>query len=475
MNVLLLSLPAYFEHVMYPLGIGYLVGSISKNHDVKAYHYHNLQTARREIPGIINSFRPQIIGLTCSSFNRGSVKEFIKLAKNIDKSIIIVVGGVHASFCYDQMLTHYGADIVVIGEGENIISELCNTIERNKPLYSLKGIAYKHDGIVLLSQRSEPLMNIDELPIPDYSYAQPFIEQLNMGFLITSRGCPVRCRFCSTSSYWGQRVRMYSPPRVVDEMEMIKFLYKVKKVFFMDDTFNLGIGRVKAICKEIMQRKLQIEWGCSCRVAPISEEMIACMVEAGCRHISFGIESGSEEMLNKIDKKITLPQIRTAYELSAKYSNVMSTGTYAMVGNPGESPKTIKDTVDFLNSLPMTDPPGTSILYVLPGTLLYEDMVKANQISDESWIKSDYVPFYTLEHSFLTLTRWAGQVKESGQRILFDPTKHFWHGTWESSSASDNNKIRSFIGKINKLFTNPQLLIYQFNKILPAGRIRFYG
>ena len=221
-----------------------------------------MQSARNEIHSIINASRPHIIGFTCTSFNRGSVKEFIKLCKAVDNNITIIVGGVHASFCYDQMISQYGADVVVLGEGENTIKDLCDTIESNSSLHSVKGIAYKHNGEVILSPPAESINNIDELPIPDYSFAQPFIEQLNMGFLITSRGCPVRCRFCSTSSYWGQRVRMYSPSRVVDEMEMIRSRYKVKKIFFMDDTFNLGIGRVKAICAEIMNRKLKIEWGC---------------------------------------------------------------------------------------------------------------------------------------------------------------------------------------------------------------------
>jgi anaerobic magnesium-protoporphyrin IX monomethyl ester cyclase len=468
MKVLLLSLPAYIKHVMFPLGIGYLVGSIKKSHEVKAYHFHDMETARKEIFSIINSFHPHIIGLTCNSFNRGSVKEIIKISKDIDKNIIIIVGGVHASYCYDQMLTQYGADVVVIGEGENTFKELCDAIENNMPLGPIKGIAYKHNGKVILSPPPEPIRNIDDLPIPDYSYAQPFIQQLKMGFIITSRGCPVRCRFCSTSSYWGQRVRVYSPRRVVDEMEMIISRYQIKKIFFMDDTFNLGIKRVKEICTEIMDRKIKIEWGCECRVTPISEEMIAHMVQAGCRHISFGVESGSEEMLKKLGKKITLSQIRNAFEITAKFSSIMSTGALAMVGNPGESCKTINDSVSFFNSIPMTDPPATSILYILPGTLVYEDMKKDNHISDGWWLTNDYVPSYTLEHSFLTLCKWAKQVNKSGHIIPFDKTRHFWYGTWEYIWENKNYVIKKIIRNINKLLSNPKLLLYKINRILPA-------
>lgn len=473
MKVLLLSLPAYSDNHGFPLGIGYLVGSLQQSHDVKAYHYDNKKTAINEIQGIIKYFRPHIIGMTCNSFNRGCIREFITLLKSIERNVAIVVGGVHATFCYDQMLTEYGADIVVIGEGENTFKEMCNAIQNKIPLSSIRGIAYKENGKVILTSCADPVKNIDDLPMPDYSYAQPFMEQSKIGYIITSRGCPVRCNFCSTSSYWGQRVRMYSASRVVDEMEMLISKFKVEKIFFHDDTFNLGTERVKAICKEIMDRKVQVDWACSCRVTPVSEEMIACMVEAGCRHICWGIESGSEEILKRINKKITLSQIRNAYELSNKSSNVMSTGAFTMVGNPGESYKTIQDTVTFLNSIPMTDCPSTSILYVLPGTLLYEDLKKEGYIRDESWYKYDTVPSYTLEHSLATLSSWAKQVSQSGLRIPFEPRKHFWYGILETSDVNVDQRSNSLIEKIIKIFRTPHLFVSRYKKLLPGGRIRF--
>lgn len=265
---------------------------------------------------------------------------------------------------------------------------------------------------------------------------------------------------------------MYSIARVVDEMEMVISQYKVKKIFLHDDTFNLGIERVKAICKEIMDRKLKIEWGCSCRVHPVSEEMIACMVEAGCRHICWGIESGSEEMLKKINKKISLQQIRTAFELSKKFP-VMSTGAFAMVGNPGESNKTINDTVKFLNSIPTTDLLSASILYVLPGTLIYEDLKSKGYIKDEDWSKYDTVPSYTMENSYLTMLRWAKQVRDSPLRIPFDPKKHFWYGTMDTSDINVDSKINIYMKIIGRIITKPRLMVECFNKLLPSGKIRF--
>jgi radical SAM superfamily enzyme YgiQ (UPF0313 family) len=260
---------------------------------------------------------------------------------------------------------------------------------------------------------------------------------------------------------------------VVDEMEMLVARFKVRKIFFHDDTFNLGIGRVKDICAEIVRRGLEIEWGCSCRVTPVSEEMIAAMVEAGCRHICWGIESGSAAMLSRIDKKITLEQIRNAYELSARFSSVLSTGAFTMVGNPGETEDTVQETVNFLNSLPITDAPSTSVLYILPGTVLYEELKGQGMIEDSDWHRHDSVPFYTVENSYRRLCEWAWTVRQSGARIPFAAERHFWHNTLEISPSKIAAPFATRLSCKAKTLLHPAKLRSQLIKYLPAGRIRF--
>ncbi len=475
MKILLLSLPGYNEKDanLFPLGIGYLVGALKSDHQIQAHHYGVMKEAVVDIDRRMNIFKPDIVGLTCSTFNRAYVRDVIYQIRKQRPDVMIVVGGVHASFCYEQVLQQYGADVVVIGEGEFALKRLCKVMEENGSLGSVKGIAYKSGSEVIVNPHLDPVATLDDLPMPDYTYAKSFMERSSMGFIITSRGCPVRCTFCSTSSYWGQKVRTHSISRVVDEMEMLILQYGVTKIFFHDDTFNLGIERVKAICKEILDRKIKTEWACSCRVAPVSDEMIAHMVEAGCRHICWGIESGSQEMLSKINKKISLNQIRLAYDLSKKYSSVLSTGAYTMVGNPGESSKTVQATVNFLNTIPITDRPSTSILYVLPGTLLYEDLRNAGKIQHEDWVRYDTVPNYTLENSFLTLNKWCKMVSNSGNRIPFERKKHFWYGNLETSDLNSNISRINIIEKFTKIITMPRLTLSKFRKLLPAGRIRF--
>ncbi len=473
MKVMLISLPSIDigEEDLFGLGIGYLAGALKQNHEVVAYHFTSMYQARKQIPLESRLYNPDMVGLTCNTFNRASVREIVVLLKKFNKSIKIVLGGVHASFLYEQMLKAYNADIVVIGEGENTLLELCAAIEQNKPLGSVKGIAYKENGEVIRTPPRDVISDLDKLPMPDYSYASRLLKDYKMGFLVTSRGCPVRCTFCSTSSYWGQGVRMYPVTRVVDEMEMVISEFGVQKIFFYDDTFNLGIERVKAICKEIMDRGIKVEWACQCRVTPVSQDMIACMVEAGCRHISWGVESGSQEILRIINKQISLPQIINALELSKKFNDVMSTGIFLMVGNPGETVETINETVNLLNNLPLSDHPDAAILYILPGTLLYENLKKGGFIKDDDWLKYDSVPFYTVENSFQTLRKWRNKIRQSGTSAVFlGPDKKFFNVlSPKSDFITTITKAKNFCLKL----TQPKRVLSRIKTYLPSGRIRF--
>ena len=475
MRVMLLSLPGFEEGDgnLFPLGIGYLAAELQKENEVQARHYRFMAQARVEVPQLVRSFEPEVVGLTCSTFNRGPVREMIGLIRKLEPRVQIVVGGVHASFCYEQILKRYGADVVVIGEGERTFAELCSAIAKRAPLTEVLGIARLDGAEVVLNPPRPVIRDLDDLVLPDYSYARPFMERSGMGFLITSRGCPVRCTFCSTSSFWGQQVRMHTPSRVVDEMEMLVSRFKVKKIFFHDDTFNLGVARVKAICSEITKRGLQVEWGCSCRVTPVTQDMIATMVAAGCRHICWGIESGSAAMLSRISKKISLEQIRTAYEFSARFSDVMSTGAFTMVGNPGETEATVQETVSFLNSIPITDAPSTSILYILPGTVLYEDLKGQGKIADSDWHRHDAVPNYPVENSYRRLSGWAALVRNSGARLPFDAEKHFWNEAPEISQQKSALPVGSRIARKARALLDPAKWRSVLVRALPAGRIRF--
>jgi radical SAM superfamily enzyme YgiQ (UPF0313 family) len=427
MRVLLVSLPSLYEtEPLFPLGIGYLVGSLKPAHEVRALHFASMEGVRATLAAALAEFRPQVVGLTCSTFNRSAVRRAIGWIRQRQPSASIVVGGVHASYCYEQVLLAYGADVVVIGEGERSLVEVCAALDGGRALADVPGIAFRVGRIVTRTEPRPPVRELDDLPMPDYGYAASAIRRHGLGFLISSRGCPAHCEFCSTSSYWGQRVRVYSPRRVVDEMAMLVREFGVRRIFFHDDTFNLGFAHVDAVCREIRDRRLDVEWGCSCRVYPVSAAMIATMVEAGCRHIGWGIESGSERILQTINKRITLAQIREAFELCRPYHDVLSTRAFLMIGNPGECEATIRETEQFLSTIQTTDPVGASILYVLPGTALAGRLEASGHLTMSDWLTYDTVPAYTVENPYWRMIRWSGRVNRSAPRRPFDPRRHLW-------------------------------------------------
>lgn len=429
LKVLIISLPGLGtgNEPIFPHGIAYLLSALRQDRPVRALHYQRADHVQTQLPEVISKYSPNIVGFTCTTFNRGIVKKACQWLRSSYPEIRIVVGGVHVSFMYEQALRDLGADYVVIGEGDITFRELCNALDNNASLTNVKGIAFLDGDHVVLTPPRETVKNLDDLPMPDYSFAGDLMRKSGMGFVISSRGCPVQCSFCSTSSYWGQRVRTNSPKRVVDKMEALVATYGVKKIFFHDDTFNLGMARVREICTEIMQRGLKIEWGVSCRVNPVSQEMIDMMVAAGCRHICWGIESGSRVMLERIDKKITLEQISNAFALCQKHLGTITVGAFTMVGNPGESAATIDEGTQFINTLQMTDQPSTAILYILPGTKLYANLLVQHPELERYWADSSDIPFYTLENSLEQLSDWARQVSQSGKIVFFDRNKHFWN------------------------------------------------
>lgn len=415
---------------IFPLGIGYLLSAIRQDREAKAVHYELMDHAFKMLPDLLYSYQPEIIGISCTTFNRGNVKRMCEWLRIYFPNIKIILGGVHASFFPEQMLFDYGADFVVIGEGEETLRELCDAIDNGNLLPKrVKGIAYKissENRDYLITESRPTIKDLDELAVPDFSYAGNLMKASGLGFVITSRGCPAHCVFCSTSNFWGQKVRMYSVDRIMAEIEIMIREYGVKKILFHDDTFNLSIKRVIEICDAIIERKFNITWAAACRVHPVSEEMVDKMVEAGCRHICWGIESGSEEMLKRINKKITQEQIKKAYELCRKHIGTISVGAFAMVGNPGESDKTINESSRFINTLPLTDNPGAAALYILPGTEVYYSFKNKNPNIDKFWIDCDDM-LRPPEYSLSDLTRWASIIAHSGEYVPFDRSKHFFN------------------------------------------------
>jgi len=450
MKIALVYPPCYEKDLKgYPLGLAYLSAYLKQAHEVDIYDYNGqgLNASVRHFIKSVSQTRPDVVGISFNSFNRGGAYDIIKRVKKVSPKTYVVLGGVHASTMYAQLFHYFYRyiDFIVQSEGEVTLFQLCQALESNESYQSISGLVYKdgEKGFVANSV-SGRIENLDATPLPDYSYAADEIKRTGIAYLITSRGCPVNCTFCSTSSFWGQRVRACSPGRIGQEVDYVKSL-GARRIFFHDDTFNLGIERTLKVARVL--KKLNIEYAIGCRVKPVSEDMIRELVDSGCRHISWGVETLSDTMLKKIHKGISKEDVKKAFDLCVPYADKMTTGAFCCVGLPGETDKTVQETVDYFNQhIRSTNGPAASMLYILPGTKVYYELVAQGQFKESVWIKSKAV-YYTPQYRILTLNKWRKAVNKSSVRIP-SQASYFWNHLDDAKRRKESSLRR----RVNKLW-----------------------
>jgi radical SAM superfamily enzyme YgiQ (UPF0313 family) len=393
-----------------PIGLCYLQAYLDKMGFTKSkilYAYKSYEKIEKKI----REFEPDIVGISCfTEFRRSSFK-LAKMVKEINKNIKVVLGGPHATYMWKQIMENFSSvDFIVIGEGEITFFELVNALDKNLELKNIKGIAFRKDGEIIKTEPRPFIMNLDELPFPSYrdidfdkyKMAKPpeYFEKKKKAPVVSSRGCVNDCNFCSTTQFWSRRWRSRSPKNVVDEIEWLIKDYNISFFTFFDDIFTVNKERVIEICKEILNRELKINWYAETRVDSISTEMLEWMKKAGCFMLQFGVESGSEKILENMNKRITREQIINAFKMAKEVG--LQREVLLMVGYPGETDKTLNETKELIDTI-IPDMVVVSITKVLPSTKLYELAKQQGFINDDYWLSEKTAPEYTLEHSMQDL------------------------------------------------------------------------
>lgn len=389
-RVLLLQSVSPIVNAAPPLGLGYIAAVLEhRGCEVKiidaAAPYASYSLKR--IVDAAEQFGPDLIGLTVTiTFSRHSYNLIRELKKRLE--VPIVVGGPHVTLLPEEALDA-GADIAVIGEGEKVLPEIMDVLTNGRDLRSVRGIAYiDAQGERWFNEPRPPLENLDELPFPAKHlfvrehYVRTKGELARYGNIITSRGCPFECTYCSSKAF-GHKVRFRSPENVVAEIEDTIARYGTRKFVFLDDCAALRKERVERICELILGKKLSIRWICITRVDTVTPELLRKMREAGCLSLNYGIESGNPKTLKKVKKRITLEQARQALRWSREAG--IETMANFMHGFPWEGPGDIRRTREFIREISRyTDgfmPSG--ILIPFPRTELYEEYAK--QHGFEGW------------------------------------------------------------------------------------------
>lgn len=342
---------------------------------------------------------PRWVGVTVVTPLWDAVQAIVDAVRSTGTGARIALGGPHVSAMPRQALEEAGADAVVFGEGDEALADLLEA----DPLEALPGIGVRlGDGEVRLGPSRSLLQDLDRLPMPAwelydlrrYSTTHLLSRRSPAGWIETSRGCPFDCVYCSKHTF-GRSFRTKSPGRVVDEMARMLDL-GFREIHIADDCFTAAPRRVRAICEEILSRRLRFPWApvIGIRVDHLEPDLLRLMHRAGCYRVYFGIESGSEQLLETVHKGISLDEVRRAVRESRRAG--METCGFFMIALPGETEETMAQTRRFAIDLNL-DLAKISVTVPLPGTPLFQRLEQEGRLLSRRWADYKYhVPAYNI-------------------------------------------------------------------------------
>jgi anaerobic magnesium-protoporphyrin IX monomethyl ester cyclase len=384
-----------------PLGLAYIAAYL-KQHNISVNLVDCTFITQEEAIERVHLAQPSIVGI----YSMYSIKEkAIEMARLLrDHCDMLVVGGPLPSVNPIEFLKYF--DVVAIGEGEQTMLELSSNDDGARNLSHVEGIAYKEHGKVRFTRPRSFIKDLNSMPFPsrelldNQSYQDYYSKRFGYTItsVMTSRGCPFSCDFCSRPIF-GNTLRTRSPVNVVEEMEEVAKL-GYERVWFADDCFTVDQKRLIGICNEIKRRRIRLRWECLSRVDAVNKKTLDLMKSAGCTRVFYGIESGDNNILSLMKKRITIERAREAVNLTRKSG--IKVGAFFIVGYPGETSDTILDTVNFASRLPL-DYLSFTMPYAIPGTSLYE-RVKDRLISDE-W-EEPRTP-YLVKHKLLICSAFS--------------------------------------------------------------------
>ena len=352
--------------------------ALRAGHQVKVINLSGFPWTRVE--QVVAALDARVFGLSCWTANRRGVALVARAIKEHHPSAHVVVGGPHATPLAREMLLHHREiDTVCIGESETTFLELLARIAEAKPIGGIAGTAYRVGDHIEVAPKRPAIEDLDVLASP-HDYFETHI-------VMTSRGCAWRCTFCGAEASWGRSYRAQSVDYVLDAIDKTVSKLPVKMIQIKDDTFTTNRKRVIQLCRGIRERKLQFVWSCDTRVDVLGDELLREMRLAGCERLSLGVESGSQTILDAIDKKITPDEILESSLLAKKYG--IKLRYYMMIGNRGETRATFEESLRFLERA-KPHQYLFAALSVYPGTRDYDLAVKAGWLDADFYFERDF-------------------------------------------------------------------------------------
>lgn len=404
MRVLLVNPPAYrdiryiregrceqrlssFQYVMVPISLPSIAALLrEKDMEVKIIDCIAENINSEKLIEDVLRYNPQLIIINYSTATYYGDREITRLLKEASLAHLSAIG-THVTALPEETLKDTLLDSVIRGEPEMTTFFLAESINNKKSLEKVEGISYRLNNKIVQNQDRKFIENLDSLPFPardlikNEKYTMPFSNR-PYTLLISSRGCPYQCIYCTARQYYGTKLRVRSAPNIVDELVEILEKYNIKDVTMWSDTFTLSENFVASICNEILQRGIEINWMCNSRVDKVNLELLKLMKKAGCSVLSFGVESGVQKILDNAKKGAHLKQAIDAFQWTKE--SKIETIAHIMFGLPGETEETIKETIKFVRKLK----PDYIQFYgaiPFPGTEFYKMTIENKWLVSKNW------------------------------------------------------------------------------------------
>ncbi len=358
----------FYKYV--PLGLLYIASALEENgHDVECV---DVAVDRTREAALIHA-EADVVGFSVTTLSYHDAVRIAQKIKEHDPEKVVIFGGPHPTFMFEEALSTQVVDVVVRREGDTTIQELIHCLSRGGDLSIVKGISYLRNGHPFSTPDRPFIEDLDTLPLPARHLLNSK-EYIHFGSMLTGRGCPYHCIFCAAGPLSGHRYRIHSVERVCEEIRICHEQFGISEITFLDDTFTAIASRIKELCAMFNQLDFPLAWKCEARANTVNKELIDVMVSSGCNLVQFGVESGSDHILRSIQKGTTTDMVRKAVKISldAGLDVVLS----FIIGHPEDTVETVEQTIKFARSLRSLNPPHVDLQFMLlvpyPGTQVWE-------------------------------------------------------------------------------------------------------
>lgn len=437
------------KHIMkpyVPLGILY-ISAFLEQHGYDNEVFDSTFSNKTAFYKYLDEFKPEIIGIYTNLMTKLNVLQIIKHIKTNHSETTIVLGGPEVRASAEKFL-RYGADIIVIGEGEITMLELVQHYKNRKAftdLLLMPGIAIIHEDHFIQTSERQKISDVNTLPFPNRKkvnldlYLQTWKKHhgKNAISVNTMRGCPYSCKWCSRAVY-GASYRRRSPELVADELQQIYQQYSPDSIWFVDDVFTIHHRWLSEFNDALKKRNLSITYECITRSDRLNEEVIKTLKESGCFRVWIGAESGSQKVIDLMDRRVRVEQVRDMIRLASKHG--IETGTFIMLGYPGETEEDIKETIHHLKTS-APDHFTITVAYPIAGTELFKE-VEQIKTTNVEWHAAtdreiDFKRTYSRKYYDHAVQYVVREVKA---HQLFEKSKYF--SSFKEKLFSLKSKVR---------------------------------